>query len=250
MLRVVSSNSTSNVSTNRVLTNIGSSQNRVHTGDSISLSSWISSFHDESELREVFLNMDIALHYLHSRNYCVKTFDPRRIQILNDSVDQIRFDIMPMPSELAEQRRIIKQDIYNSAFIQIGLYSKCLSFLSKPFLEENFDRFEQFLPERDVPYYKGVVEMGASVYFCEYAAEKDARDLSSLEAEISGTPGVGHFSKSAIRYYNNDKINDYIYKDIGGNLRETAFVSFLIFPTAILILGFIFALVAWIVSFM
>ena len=54
--------------------------------EAMSLDSWIKSFRDEEEMREIFLNMDRAMKYLHDRGYCVKSFDPRNIFILNNSV--------------------------------------------------------------------------------------------------------------------------------------------------------------------
>lgn len=221
--------------------------------ESISLSSWVDSFHNEEEMREIFLNMDRAMKYIHDKGYCIGSFDPRKIDILNNSVNQIRFDdLLPMPVDLSERRKIIKDDIYNSSFIQIGLYSNCLNYLRRDFLKSNFDSFAQFLPVGDVPYYRGVIDRGASVYFCEYAMEKVNRDLIALENELAGQ-GVGkELVKGGNRNkYNdvgiNDRINDNIYKQISGK-KDAAFISFLVFPTIMLVLGAVFALIAWFIS--
>lgn len=220
--------------------------------NSISLSLWFSSFHDVEEEREVFLNMDRAMRYLHERGYCVKSFDPRNVKILNNSLNQIKFLTLEMPIDQITQRKIIKEDIYNSSFIQIGLYSNCLEYLNRDFLKNNFDSFSQFVPEGDIPYYRGVIVRGASVYFCEYAMEKVNRDLASLEAELAAQSGVKSPVKPVNKKFDdtgiNDRINDSIYREISRWRRDAAFVSFLIFPTIILILGFIFAFVAWFMS--
>lgn len=220
--------------------------------NAISLNSWVSSFRDDEEMREIFLNMDRAMKYLHERGYCVRTFDPRQIMILNNSLNQIKFDTMEMPKDPMTQRKIIKEDIYNSSFVQIGLYSNCLNYLKGDFLKSNFDSFAQFVPEGDIPYYRGVIDRGASVYFCEYAMEKVNRDLASLEAELAAETGIKAPAKPTSKKYDdtgiNDRINDSIYKEISKGRREAAFVSFLVFPTAILVLGAILALVAWIMS--
>ena len=76
---------------------------------------------------------------------------------------------------------MIKEDIFNSSLIQVGIYSKSLKYLNPEFLKENFDDFPQFIPQGDVPYYRGVIQRGASVYFCEFALEKRKRDLEDLE---------------------------------------------------------------------
>ncbi len=219
----------------------------------ISLESWVSSFRDWEEMREIFLNMDRAMRYLHERGYCVKSFEPSKIMILNNSLNQIKFETMPMPKDQMTQRKYIKDDIYNSSFIQMGLYSNSLEHLRRDFLKSNFDNFAQFVPEGDIPYYRGVIDRGASVYFCEYAMEKVNRDLAALEAELASQSGVKTPVKTATKKYDdtgiNDRINDSIYKEISRGRRDAAFINFLIYPTAILALGFVFALVAWFMSF-
>ena len=218
----------------------------------ISLDSYIKSFRDEEEMRDIFLNMDRAMKYIHDKGYCVGSFDPRAIEILNNSVNQIRFtQLMPLPTDYAERKKYIKEDIYCSSFIQIGLYADCLPNLRREFLKSNFDRFAQFLPEGDVPYYRGVIDRGASVYFCEYAAEKASRDLMTLQQEVAGEDAIKNTPPQKSMFTElgiNDRINDRIYNQISGR-SEAAFVSFLLFPTAILILGVVFALIAMIISY-
>lgn len=222
--------------------------------DAISLNSWVSSFRDDEEMREIFLNMDRAMKYLHERGYCVRTFDPNHINILNNSVNQIKLETLKMPLDQGEQRKIIKEDIYNSSFIQIGLYSNCLSYLNKDFLKSNFDEFSRFVPEGDIPYYRGVIDRGASVYFSEYAMEKVNRDIAAMEESVNGSAGVQKSITPQKRKYDdtgiNDRINDSIYGDISKGRREAAFVSFMLFPTAILVLGMIFTVIAWVISMM
>jgi len=217
--------------------------------EAVSLGSWIGSFRDEEEMREIFLNMDRAMKYIHDRGYCVQSFDPNNIKILNNSIDQIKFDILPLPEDYTERKKYVKEDIYNSSFIQIGLYAKCLPYLKKDFLKANFDRFSEFLPSGDVPYYRGVIDRGASVYFCEYASEKANRDLAELEREL-GEDGK-MLSSSVPKFDNtrvNDRINDSIYKQLS-NRKDAAFVTFLIFPTALLVLGVVLALISLVISF-
>lgn len=212
--------------------------------ESVSLRSWIGSFRSEDEMQEIFLNMDRALKYIHEHGYCVKTFDPARIEILNNSLNCIRFsELMEMPMDSFERKKIIKEDIYNSSFIQIGLYTRCLSYLKRDFLKSNFDGFATFLPADDVPYYRGVVERGASVYLSEYVTERTKRDLANLEKEL-GNEGV-NVSLPVNPDDINDKINDVIYKNINTKRNDAAFATYLIFPTLVLSLTMVFALIIW-----
>lgn len=218
--------------------------------ESVTLRAWFGSFHSEDEMKEIFLNMDRALKYIHEHDYCIRTFDPARIEILNNSLNQIRFsEIMMMPSDPRERKSIIKEDIYNSSFVQIGLYTRCLNYLKKDFLKSNFDGFATFLPESDVPYYRGVIERGASVYLSEYAEERTKRDLITLEKELNGEAAAANVSTMNFDTDGiNDHINDSIYKQISNKKTDAAFATILMFPTLVLSLALVLALIVWFVA--
>ena len=98
--------------------------------DSISLESWIRNSHSDDDIRDVFLNMDRAMKYVHDHGYCVKSFHPKDIELINGKLDQIRFNtLLEMPNNINDRRQYVKEDVYNSAFLQIGIYTKCLYYL-------------------------------------------------------------------------------------------------------------------------
>lgn len=208
--------------------------------DNATLLEWISLHHSEEEMRDVFLNMDIALKYIHNKGYCVEVFHPSKIEVLGNMPDHIRFtNIIPLSDDAIDRRDMIKEDIFNSSLIQIGLYTNTLKYLSPNFLREKFDDISKFLPEGDIPYYRGVVQRGASVYFSEFAVEKAHRDLEKLEQQLNES--AGETSKPKINSYSmrnenleNDSINDVIYKQISGR-SEAAFASSIVIPGIILI---------------
>ena len=166
--------------------------------NSNTLSSWLNRQHSQEELRQIFLNMDLAMKYIHDKGYCIKSFSPKEIQILNNSLEQIKYNtLLEMPNSMYDQKELVKEDIYSSAFLQIGAYlnndslkysnrsiDQFLDTLKPQFLKENFDSFSTFLPESDIAYYRGVVQRGASVYLNEYANEKSNRDLIALQKEF------------------------------------------------------------------
>ena len=107
--------------------------------DSISLESWIRSSHSEDDIRNVFLNMDRAMKYVHDHGYCVKSFHTKDIELINGKLDQIRFNtLLEMPSNMNERRQYVKEDVYNSSFLQIGIYTKCLYYLKRDYLNNLF----------------------------------------------------------------------------------------------------------------
>ena len=221
-----------------------------NTFESVSMSEWLSQHHSEDDLRSLFLNMDIALKYIHDHGYCIETFWPTEIKVLNNDVKEIQFNkLVELSSDFALRKEMIKEDIFRSSFIQIGIYTNTLNTLRPNFLKDNFDSFAQFIPVGDVPYYRGVVQRGASVYFCEYALEKRNRDLEDLEAQLAAEGGE-NADKSLVKTsgniagvgtINNDSINDKIYRQING-MNEAAFVNILIIPTIILCMLLLFTL--------
>lgn len=223
--------------------------------ESVTLGEWISSHSSEEELREVFLNMDMALKYIHEHGYCIDIFYPSEIEILNNEVNHIQFKkLMQLSLDSSRRREMIKEDLFNSTLIQIGIYSNCLNYLRPEFLKEHFEEFTQFIPSGDVPYYKGVVQRNAIVYFCEYALEKRNRDLADLEKQL-GEDGSGkgrQLLKSTphnigVESITNEKINDEIYSQING-MKEAAFINLLMMPTIILVVLFLLGLIGWIFS--
>ena len=86
--------------------NLNSSNNDY---DFVSLESWIKTRHSEDEMREVFLNMDRAMKYVHDRGYCVKSFHPKEIELINHELNQIRFrTLLEMPTSSLDRKRYIK----------------------------------------------------------------------------------------------------------------------------------------------
>lgn len=227
--------------------------------DNIKLSVWLRSFHSDDELREVFINMDLAMKYIHEKGYCIKSFDPKDIEILNNSLKQIKYNtLLEMPNNLYDKKELIKEDIYSSSFLQIGIYTKCLAYMNPSFLKENFDSFAIFLPSEDVAYYKGIVQRGASVYFSEYVVERKKRDLKVLEDEIGDTSNSNQRGRSLVKtngrgYSNYDlvdqniTINESIYSQL--NNKEAAFINYVIFPIIIILLGFLTGILIYTFSF-
>ena len=222
----------------------------------ILLDDWIRIHSSEEELRSLFLNLDLALKYIHEHGYCVEVFYPSFIEILDQKPDHIRFrKLMELSKDSIRRREMIKEDIFHSSLIQIGIYSNSLKYLKPDFLRENFDSFVQFLPSDDVPYYRGVVQRGAGVYLSEYMEEKRNRDLHQMESQLDEGGNSNHRQLTKTNGKNvgigpitNDKINDSIYRQING-LNDSAFVHALIIPTMVFLALFLFALLSFVISY-
>lgn len=211
--------------------------------ESISLSEWVMLYPEEDQMRSVFFSLDRALKYLHEHHYCIESFDPTKIFILNHDNRYVQYEkFVPIPSDFNEEASIIQEDIFYSAFLQIAIYSGSLGYLTPQFLKENFKEFEQFLPKDDIPYYRGVIERGASVYYSDYVLEKKSRDLKQL---------AGQFDEevdSSIIFHDDHAINDFIYHKISGT-DHGAFISLLFIPVLGLFYLALFFLFSWCFSF-
>lgn len=232
----------------------------------ISLNDWINSEYDVDIAREIFIYMSSALKYIHNKGYYVSSFYPVDIDILNGSINQIRFNCLEkMPNDMAIRKQIVKNNIYSSAFLQIGIYSNCLEYLKSSFLRENFDKFSELLPPEDIPYYKGVVLSGYSVYFDDYVVERRKRELNELKKMTDTSDGGYGSSKKLIKTngsssseeasiasfnfdFSNKEVNGSIYKQLRSGLEDAAFVSFLIIPALVSMGAMIFAIVALVMS--
>ena len=138
------------------------------------LDEWFKDDHDDNERRELFLYMDFAMKYCHERGYCIKSFNPKEIEILNNSIKQVKFNtLIKMPDDSIYQTKLKNEDILNSSLLQVGLYANCLRYINPEYVKDNYDSFLPFLPETDAPYYRGVIERGASVYFTEFERNKN-----------------------------------------------------------------------------
>ncbi len=123
--------------------------------ESMSLTEWVVSHPSEDDRRAVFLNLDRALKYIHDHGYCIQIFHPSEIEVLNNDDQYIQFlHLMELSHDSITRKKMIKEDIFNSSLVQIGIYSNSLKYLQPDFLKENFDSFAQFIPSSDVPYYR------------------------------------------------------------------------------------------------
>ena len=151
----------------------------------VKLKDWVSSNSNLENMRKLNYNMSKTMKYIHEKGYCIKTFNLKQIEILNlETLSPIQFNTLIKPKS-SDLERMKQDDIYNLAFMQIGLYSGILDNLNPRFLKENFKEFEIFLPEEDVPYYRGIITRGARVYYFEYIDEKNKRDIIKLQEETN-----------------------------------------------------------------
>lgn len=236
---------------------------KVHPDKVMTLSEWLQKYHMQEDLQNLFVNMDIAMKYIHDQGFYIESFALDRIKLLNDSIRLIRFEILaPFPNDITQQKELVRNNIFLSAVLQIGVYANCIQYFNTDtmqFLKENFNQFSMFLPQEDVPYYKGVIERGASVYYSAFVGEKKKRELKELDKQLSGVDGgVSSRGKVLVKSNglaelsaedlipHNEKENGVIYKDL--SKKEAAFARALIYPIMILIFGLTILLLSYLLQ--
>lgn len=245
------------------LQKIKRSKLKVHPDKVMTLSEWLQKYHMQEDLQNLFVNMDIAMKYIHDQGFYIESFSLDRIKLLNDSIRLIRFEnLAPFPNDITQQKELVRNNIFLSAVLQIGVYANCIQYFNTDtmqFLKENFNQFSMFLPQEDVPYYKGVIERGASVYYSAFVGERKKRELKELDKQLSGVDGgVSSRGKVLVKSNglaelsaedlipHNEKENGVIYKDL--SKKEAAFARALIYPIMILIFGLTILLLSYLLQ--
>lgn len=222
----------------------------------VNLKSYLDSAPDVSSKQKLFYNMSKTMEYIHSKDYSISNFNPKEIEILDvEKLGPIQYNMVSrIPKEIKQD--VVANNIYNLSFVQISTYSNInLNDLKPTFLKENFSSFEQFLPEDDVPYLRGVIERGSTIYYYQYVDEKNKRQIEMLNNQvgqnnemINGSGyGIQKTKATAIGKAMVDKETRKLYDKLVSN-RESAFVSFLLFPLSLSILTGILLLILVVIS--
>ena len=89
------------------------STKRANTASRITLRDWLAGSFNNDDLEMLFTNMDSAMKYIHSKGYCIRSFNPKDIEILNDSLKHIRFNsLMMMPDDFVSKKTIVNNIYY------------------------------------------------------------------------------------------------------------------------------------------
>ena len=116
--------------------------------DSITLNEWLQSYRTNNQLQNLFVNMDIAMKYIHDQGYYISSFALDRISLLNHSIRQIQFqELAPLPYDISQQKQVVRDNIFMASVLHIGLYAKCLQHFTMntiPAIKDNFQQFTIF----------------------------------------------------------------------------------------------------------
>lgn len=217
--------------------------------DAVTLKDWLRESHTTEEYQALFMVMDMTMHYIHNKGYGVLTqrgkegypeLDTSKVQIIPGEHPRVMFldiDIV----DPTYQRQLVHDNIYSNAYTAVKAYAGFTEALNHTFLKNNFKEFELFLPEDDVPYYRGIIERDSTVYYQEYVQKRLERQIQKEGGAMAGTSISNSLSKStevgrqiASQYSNLDNSN------------MAAFVHLYIFPAIIILLSMLIPIIAWV----
>ena len=272
---------------NKKVINVAKNKKKIidNKQESITVNDWCSKKREEKELRQLFLNMDMAMKFIHKKNYCIKSFDPREIEILNNSIKQIQFnELLKMPKDVYDRKELVKEDIYSAAFLHLGIYmyqiscgaysnqtlDDILKHINPKFLRDDFDKFTGFPPKNDIPYYRGIFKRGASVYFSDFDYANVKQMTENIQKQIDSNEGNEWTNNTSANSnsnskekpktltkatnakfgnfdeQNNDIYNKNIYSSINND--AAAFVKAFVIPAIMVIFGIVLIVLSYINS--
>ncbi len=216
---------------------------------SVTIKNYLKQTIDEETRRKLFYNMSATMKYIHSYDYYISNFNPAEIEIKNiETLSPIQYNYISKMEE--ENEKLIQQNIEMLALMQVGIYTNTLEYLKASnivYIKEHFQEFEQFLPEVDVPYLRGVIQRNSPVYYCDFVKEKNKREITKLEeatgVSSNNTKGIGIQKVKATEVGTAlaDKETEKLYSNLDD--KQAAFTNFLILPIAMILLGGIISVI-------
>ena len=169
------------------------------------LDEYTKSYHDNDEYTHLFYVIDSTMKYIHGKGYYVINFNPKNIVVgvTNNNEDYVNFkSIDVMDDDITNK---INNNIYNLAFLEIGLLSEMLDNLRPEFLKENYSQFKIFIPENLVNYYQMIVVNGGHTYLCDYIEIKNKQEITKLNKALEEEGGRGRSKVYSTGRYGNEE---------------------------------------------
>lgn len=203
----------------------------INNNGTTTLDDYLSMCTNDEQRQKLFFSMDLSMKKLHDSNYYIRSFNANDILVYEGNKN---LDIYYKSVDNGCDNFYKKQNIFYLTCFVIGVYSDCLRYMNpkKPdFLISNFDEFAQFIPSDDVPYYKGIVMRGSSVYYSDFIKAKRQREFGNVQAMSNSSSIEGGTALTKSTLIGRMNASD--------DFDQKAFISVLLFPVIIMVLGFI-----------
>lgn len=207
----------------------------------LSLTDYMSSYHDFKDYQQTFYVMDKTLKYIHENNYKVHSFNPDNIFLLNNSDNKTTAvsyqNVVSIGDKPVDE---VHQDMFNLALLEVSIYTSTYPYLKADFLRENFKEISMLLPNEDISYYRRNLLEKNYFYYSDYC---DARNKNDIEKINKSLEAEGGRSRSMV------KSTPYgaIYQEIADD-NSKAFVTRFILPFIIFSLSLLIPLLSIILA--
>ena len=207
----------------------------------LSLTDYMSSYHDFKDYQQTFYVMDKTLKYIHENNYKVYSFNPDNIFLLNNSDNKTTAvsyqKVVSIGDKPVDE---VHQDMFNLALLEVSIYTSTYPYLKADFLRENFKEISMLLPNEDISYYRRNLLEKNYFYYSDYC---DARNKNDIEKINKSLEAEGGRSRSMV------KSTPYgaIYQEIADD-NSKAFVTRFILPFIIFSLSLLIPLLSIILA--
>ena len=207
----------------------------------LSLTDYMSSYHDFKDYQQTFYVMDKTLKYIHENNYKVYSFNPDNIFLLSNSDNKTTAvsyqNVVSIGDKPVDE---VHQDMFNLALLEVSIYTSTYPYLKADFLRENFKEISMLLPNEDISYYRRNLLEKNYFYYSDYC---DARNKNDIEKINKSLEAEGGRSRSMV------KSTPYgaIYQEIADD-NSKAFVTRFILPFIIFSLSLLIPLLSIILA--
>lgn len=222
----------------------------------MTLNQFINTYNSSSEkdvpiINDMLLAMDKKMQMYHDHNYVITSFDINKTYIYEaeDKYGNLIFDAdyseyMPID----QSQSTVKDNVFYLACLAVGIYNNCLSYIdpSNPkFLKENFNLFAENMPQEVVPYYRGIIERGFSVYLNEFVDSRNQQEIAKMQEEAKRMAEEEAEKKKKQNISSTPKVKPNSAWGING---DAAFSAIAFFPIVFLLLGVIIPIIFLIFS--
>ena len=199
---------------------------------------------------DMLLAMDKKMKMYHDNNYVITNFDINKTIIYEayDENGNLIFDAdYSEYAPIGPDTFTPTQNVFYLACLAVGIYNNCLSYINPAqpkFLKENFNLFAENMPTEVVPYYRGIIERGFSVYLNEFIDSKNQQEIAKMQEEAKK---MAEEEAEKERKKNQQAAPRSKNNDIWGT-SDAAFSSIAFFPIVFLLLGIIIPIIFLIFS--
>lgn len=199
----------------------------------LSLTDYMSSYHDFKDYQQTFYVMDKTLKYIHENNYKVYSFNPDNIFLLSNSDNKTTAvsyqNVVSIGDKPVDE---VHQDMFNLALLEVSIYTSTYPYLKADFLRENFKEISMLLPNEDISYYRRNLLEKNYFYYSDYC---DARNKNDIEKINKSLEAEGGRSRSMVKSTPYGTIYQEIVDDNSKAFVTRFILPFIIFSLSLLI---------------